>query len=183
MNWGRIMEKRLMAVTAIILSWTAPSVLACPSVRTELFLLRVTRMTFVPGQIFRYAISSSNATVTYENDEGVKTRELWHATPTQPQVERLYRFLKNLPIDKFRQMYSRSEVADGFEIDFTFVLDGGAAKTVVMRNAWEPDLRRLCIQLNELLPTKLQLAVPPPGVDPPNDIVLESIDGTPSPGN
>jgi hypothetical protein len=177
------MTNRLMVGAAIMLAWPASLLLACPGISTARFELRIYRVTFVPGQIFRYTISPTSAAVTYENDDGAKTRELWRASPTHTQSERLYAFLKTLPMASFRQTYSRSDVDDGFELGFTFLIDGGPERKVTMRNAWQPDLRRLCIQLNELLPTRLHLVVPPPGVDLPNDIVLESIDETPPAGN
>jgi len=123
------------------------------------FHLRVTYISAVPGDVMTYTATPGMVVVTYD-DSGGKRRELLRSKMTRKQARRLHARMKSLPLDSLRPESGRDDVDDGFEIHFRIQIDNRPEKRITMHNAWQPDLRRLCIELNLLLPEALRINVP-----------------------
>lgn len=123
------------------------------------FHLRVSYTSSVPGDVMTYTAMPEMVVVTYE-DSGGKRRELLRSKMTREQTRRLYARMKNLPMDSLRPEYGGDDVDDGFEIKFSIQLGERPEKLITMNNTWHPDLRKLCIELNLLLPEVLRIRMP-----------------------
>jgi hypothetical protein len=140
------------------------------------FTLQLTYWVLVPGEMRRIRISPADIIVTYANDYGTREHEVWRSTTTQPEARRLFNHLRQLPLDTLYSTYSRGDVDDGFSLHFSIQLSDHPKKDITMSNAWQPDLRRLCIEVNSLVPERFRIKVPKPNVLLPDDIRLEVVE-------
>ncbi len=155
--------------------WLRAEPLCPPAARFDLL---VSYVTFVPRETVTYSVNPTSITVTYDSGDPLTHRHLLQAVPTKEQVRHFHGVLKALPLDSLRSSYSRDDVDDGFQLVFSVQVDDRPQTRVTMNNAWQPDLRQLCLELNMLLPEKLRIMVPKAGVGLPTNIELEAIDDT-----
>lgn len=137
------------------------------------FDLQLTYWVAAPGEMRRVRINRADTIVTYANDYGTTEHEVWRSTTSQPQALRLLNHLKQLHLNTLHSSYSRAGIDDGFTIYFSIQLDDHPKKDITMSNAWQPDLRQLCIEVNLLVPERFRIHVPKPNVLLPDDIRLE----------
>ncbi|HSZ57104.1 MAG TPA: hypothetical protein VK797_15660 [Tepidisphaeraceae bacterium] len=132
-----------------------------PAMRPEpAFTIRIDDFHGVEGFSLLYQVTPDRIAVGAISDfAGAPPKEMYRAALNDSQRTALAEFMRAFPLLALNHVYQDPTVNDGFQRSFE-IDKGQVTRQIVVANRRQPDLERLCSEVNKLLPEKLRVRPP-----------------------